>query len=177
MPTSRNNWSTMWRIIWNVWSPCLWTYKEMFLCFEKLMQSIKVSCSHLFLTLVMVAWMKLANISSSLTGCSEMVEQPRALCSHFAKTDYPLFRCTQINRNVAQNTDEPTVKTSPATPSVSICRILFVLFVYHQPQWGEKRKCNILSLGKRIRTLWPDKCSVVNTLGPVANSALIELKM
>lgn len=92
MPTSRNNWSTMSRIIWNVWSPCLWTYKEMFPCFEKLMQSIKVLCLHLFFkSLVTIACVKLANINYSLTWCVEMVEQARALCSHFAKTEHPLF--------------------------------------------------------------------------------------
>lgn len=39
----------MWRIIWNVWSPFLWTYKEMFPCLEKLTQSIKVPCLHVVL--------------------------------------------------------------------------------------------------------------------------------
>lgn len=68
-----------------------------------------------FLSRVPTACVKLANINSSLTWCVEMVEQARALCSHFAKTEHPLFICAPVNRdvrrrNVERYTDEASVE-------------------------------------------------------------------
>lgn len=44
--------------------------------------------------------MNFANINCSLTGCAEMVEQARDVCSHFAQTEQLLYISAQLNSNV-----------------------------------------------------------------------------
>lgn len=153
MPTSRNNWSTMWRIIWNVWSPYLWTYKEMFLCSEKLMQSIKVPCFHLIL-LTHSRSGTLASLRGSLTGCVEMVEQARAFCSHFASTERSSLASAstggrlkpdnrQPHRGAGGRKDQSAARRLALpghTPSCLVC---------HQTRCGKSYNGRFLALGKR----------------------------
>ncbi len=73
-------------------------------CFSASRNWCKVSryCVYMFLSWTTAACVKLANINGSVTGCAEMVEQARAVCSHFAKTERPLFISTPINSNVTR---------------------------------------------------------------------------
>lgn len=80
-------------------------------------------CVSMFLSLTLTACIKVANIKGSLTGCAQMVEQARAFCSHFAKTERPFFISTSINSNVGSwNVEsysiEPSIKLT-SEPSVS----------------------------------------------------------
>lgn len=61
-------------------------------CFSASRNWCKVSryCVYASLLLITTARIKVANINGSLTGWAEM-EQAPALCSHFAKTERPLF--------------------------------------------------------------------------------------
>lgn len=70
-------------------------------CFSASRNWCKVSryCVYTFFLLITTACMKVANIDGSVTGWAGM-EQAPALCSHFAKTEHPLFLSTSRNRNL-----------------------------------------------------------------------------